>query len=161
MTPTVYRPLSGPLVVTIPAEPKPRRRPYIPVYATYQRYLVMGWDAFSQWNMLVDLGVPRPTQNGNGTWSVSRKYQADLPKTIAEQFGSCELIKEFNNRQKCDKRCRDAVGMECVCSCLGKYHGQGDFEFDNGPGLEVGEDTLISVAGEISVVRTLIEKERA
>lgn len=48
-------------------------------------------------------------------------------------YGSCELNWEVEvGTARCDDRCREAVGMECVCSCGGVHHGEahwgGDWE---------------------------------
>ncbi|MGP3637512.1 protein kinase domain-containing protein [Streptomyces sp. 24-1644] len=39
------------------------------------------------------------------------------------KFGEIDLYLEFSLQQRCDQRCQDAIGDDCVCSCLGENHG--------------------------------------
>jgi hypothetical protein len=63
-----------------------------------------------------------------------------LLEALVERYGKVEVWLEFSLTQKCDKRCRDAHGDECVCSCLGMNHGG----IWGRRWFEVGETTLIS-----------------
>ncbi|MFD9475010.1 hypothetical protein [Streptomyces goshikiensis] len=60
---------------------------------------------------------------------------------MALKFGEIDLHLEFSMRQRCDKRCQDAEGDDCVCSCMGENHG-GAAYWRNW--IQVGETTLVS-----------------
>lgn len=73
-------------------------------------------------------------------WEMSRNHLIPLLRALVNEYGMVVVRLDFSLTQKCDKRCRDATGDECVCSCMGAYHG--------GAGgrvwYEVGQTTLIS-----------------
>ncbi len=49
-------------------------------------------------------------------------WQAFESKCIAKRPGKPPVI-AYDANKKCDDRCRNARGMECVCKCFGAFHG--------------------------------------
>lgn len=96
---------------------------------------------------------PSWVKGSPGHWETARAHLMPLLRALVGRFGQVEVWLEFSRTQKCDKRCRDATGDECVCSCLGMYHGgiwgRGWFE--------VGETTLIN--SEVIRVRGVVTAE--
>jgi hypothetical protein len=74
-----------------------------------------------------------------GYWAMAREHLMPLLEALVAEYGKVAVRLEFRQTQKCDRRCRDAQGDDCVCSCLGTNHkgasGRNWFE--------VGESTLI------------------
>ncbi|MEV0712783.1 hypothetical protein AB0I48_35040 [Nocardia aurea] len=59
-------------------------------------------------------------------WEIARKHLWVLTEAMADRFGEVELYLEFSKTELCDSRCQNAQSTdvsECVCSCLGDYHG--------------------------------------
>jgi hypothetical protein len=77
---------------------------------------------------------------GRGEWEIARAHLRELIEACAERFGEVDVILDFRARDRCDARCRDAVGDDCVCSCLGENHGGAAYWKRWVP---VGETTLI------------------
>jgi hypothetical protein len=81
---------------------------------------------------------PEWVQGRPGHWEIARAQLVPLLEALVTRFGQVEVLLEFSRTQKCDKRCRDATGDECVCSCLGRFHGG----IWGRRWFEVGETTL-------------------
>lgn len=74
------------------------------------------------------------------SWTVSRTALAAVVDLLAREYGCVEVITDGGVANKCDVRCRDARGDDCICSCAGTQHGVG------GPGageIVVGETTIV------------------
>ncbi|MGO4649181.1 hypothetical protein AB4305_30190 [Nocardia sp. 2YAB30] len=58
-------------------------------------------------------------------WEVARTHLWTLARAMADRFGEAEVMLEFNTTERCSDSCRRATipVYECVCSCLGRYHG--------------------------------------
>jgi hypothetical protein len=83
----------------------------------------------------------RPELQGNGVWGIARPHLRFLVEGLAERFGHVDVLLDFRISQRCDTRCRDALGDECVCSCLGENHGGAAYWRH---WIEVGETTLVA-----------------
>ncbi|WP_330185963.1 hypothetical protein OHB26_38880 (plasmid) [Nocardia sp. NBC_01503] len=73
-----------------------------------------------------ELGHIRPHWNKpEQRWEIARTHLWTLAEAMAEKFGEVELTLEFNKTERCNRSCQNAVNdvSECVCSCLGEYHG--------------------------------------
>jgi len=93
---------------------------------------------------------PNWVQGNPGHWEIARAHLLPLLAALVRRYGQVEVWLEFSLTQKCDKRCRDALGDECVCSCLGMNHGG----IWHRRWFEVGDTTLISP--EIRQVRGIV-----
>ncbi len=96
---------------------------------------------------------PDWVQGHPGHWEIARTHLLPLLEALVGRYGQVEVWLEFSLTQKCDKRCRDAVGEECVCSCLGTNHGG----IWGRRWFEVGDTTLISP--EVQRVRGVVTAE--
>lgn len=59
-------------------------------------------------------------------WEIARPHMWILAESLADRFGEVEVYLEFSDSDRCDTRCQDANPAtvdDCVCSCLGRYHG--------------------------------------
>ncbi|WP_433574227.1 hypothetical protein [Nocardia brasiliensis] len=58
-------------------------------------------------------------------WEIARTHLWTLAPALADRFGEVEVLLEFNSTERCSDSCRTATNPvhDCVCSCLGKYHG--------------------------------------
>ncbi|MQT05166.1 hypothetical protein FF041_35115 [Streptomyces jumonjinensis] len=56
-------------------------------------------------------------------WEIARPHLRTLVESMAMKFGEVNVYMEFSTRQRCDMRCSNAVGDDCVCSCMGENHG--------------------------------------
>jgi hypothetical protein len=54
---------------------------------------------------------------------IARTHLRTLVESMTMKFGEIDVYLEFSTRQRCDVRCRDAHGDDCVCSCMGENHG--------------------------------------
>lgn len=119
MTVTVHRPLKGRLQLRMPF--RLENRQWLRANLGSRVHLVWVKDAAPHWELSRNHLVPL-------LWALTREFEAVIVRL------------EFSHTQKCDQRCRDATGTDCVCSCMGAYHG--------GAGgrvwYEVGQTTLIS-----------------
>ena len=112
--PTVYRPLEGRLQLRMP-------------YGANRRWLHEV------------LGSVRPRWTTDH-WAIARSHLRPLVNELVLKFGEVEVILEFSTIRKCDSRCRDAGGDNCVCSCLGENHGGAAYWQH---WIEVGPTTLV------------------
>lgn len=58
-------------------------------------------------------------------WDVPKSWFAEIAKELLIRYGSVYIVQPFNENEKCCPSCWNAVGIECVCSCLGANHGSG------------------------------------
>lgn len=71
-------------------------------------------------------------------WLVPRSKALAVAEHLA-RFGDVEVFIDGHATQKCDTRCTQAKGSDCVCSCAGSNHrGTRD------GWMQVGATTLIS-----------------
>ena len=74
-------------------------------------------------------------------WEIARVHFRRLVEEIALAYGSVDVDVEFSTSERCDKRCREARGDDCSCSCMGENHGGAAYLKY---WLEVGDSTLIA-----------------
>lgn len=97
----------------------------------------------------------RPEWNkGAHRWEVARTHFRPLVFALAEQFGAVDVYLEFSTIERCDARCREAVGDDCTCSCLGINHAGAAYLSD---WPQVGEVTLVRPG--VKRVRLLVRRE--
>lgn len=49
----------------------------------------------------------------------------DLTAKLLGEYGKLWIIQPFREQEVCAPACKNAVGHECNCSCMGQYHGTG------------------------------------
>jgi hypothetical protein len=104
-----------------------------------------------QW--LKDTLGARPTWSG-GRWLVARRHLHLLAQAAADRFGECEVWTDHLTTERCHVKCQQAKGAECVCSCLGRYHGGGTMLAG---WVEFGDSGAI-VASEIARAHWLVTR---
>jgi hypothetical protein len=86
-----------------------------------------------------------------GYWVIARNHLTVVAEEIAIRDGEVQIEMHYSTTEQCDRRCQEATGDECTCSCEGKYHGDGQ----HASWIEINEDTLVADVGEKVVMRTL------
>jgi hypothetical protein len=56
-------------------------------------------------------------------WTVSRTAFGEVVRILVHKYGCVEVITDGGVGNKCDTRCREARGDDCICSCAGTQHG--------------------------------------
>lgn len=91
--------------------------------------------------------APRPSGRSN-PGRLRRRQVDDRPATpaarcvgLAERFGVVHVYLDYLENQRCDTRCQQALGDDCVCRCAGQYHGGASYQQ---AWTQVGETTLIA-----------------
>lgn len=64
--------------------------------------------------------------NGTFWWLIKKGQLERVQAALVEKYGSCLVSREYSNSQKCTASCQNAEGDECVCICLGQFHGHGE-----------------------------------
>jgi hypothetical protein len=101
----------------------------------------------------VDAPVGQPGWKGH--WTISREHLTDVAEAIAIRDGHVEIEMHYSTSEQCDRRCQNAEGDECTCSCEGQYHGNNH----HASWIEVGDTTLVRGAGSKVVTRTLTRRQ--
>jgi hypothetical protein len=74
---------------------------------------------------------------------VSRSALASVVELLLNEYGLIEVATDGSTGNRCDTRCREAIGDECVCACAGRMHGAAYL----GPTERVvGETTVVDTA---------------
>lgn len=58
----------------------------------------------------------------HGYWSVSRDHLAELILGCVSRYETVDVWRKASRNVRCDVRCVNARGPECVCSCGGANH---------------------------------------
>lgn len=56
-------------------------------------------------------------------WTVSRAALSSVIEQLLTVYPVVEVITDGSTANRCDTRCREATGSECVCQCAGSMHG--------------------------------------
>lgn len=56
-------------------------------------------------------------------WEVSYQRLNELVEVLAKFYGEVILMQPVKEKQVCARKCMEANGFECECSCLGANHG--------------------------------------
>lgn len=80
---------------------------------------------------------------GGGVWEIARDHLRHVIVGLAERFGHVNVHLEYLENQRCDTRCVNAHGDDCVCQCGGENHGGMDYARD---WMQVGDTTLVGTS---------------
>jgi hypothetical protein len=83
----------------------------------------------------------RPKYVGAGKWEIARQHLKHVVEGLAERFGLVNVHLDYLENQRCDVRCQEATGDDCVCQCAGENHGGSAYQRD---WIQVGDTTLIN-----------------
>lgn len=56
-------------------------------------------------------------------WEIAYGRLNEIVETLAKTFGQVILIQPVREKLVCARKCVEASGFECECSCLGENHG--------------------------------------
>lgn len=88
-------------------------------------------------------------------WQIPKSWLNQFVDGALERFGSVHVVQPHNEREVCAPACRNAVGHDCQCSCLGANHGTGD-----GSGwFDVSDTLAFRWSGSELAVRKLSRKD--
>lgn len=101
--------------------------------------------------------VPAPAGQPpwQGYWTISRAHLTAVAEAIAIRDGHVDVEMHYSQLEKCDRRCQEADGDDCTCSCEGKFHG----EAQHSRWVEVGDTTLVRGTGKKVVTRRLTKHQ--
>lgn len=88
-------------------------------------------------------------------WTVARVHLRRMINACLDAWDAVRIVSDYRSVQKCDTRCVEALGTDCVCSCLGDNHGAG-----TAPGhVLVSETTLVGPSEVQRIERVYTRKE--
>ena len=71
--------------------------------------------------------LTRPERDGQRKrWLIARTHFMALIEALKARYGQVRVITAHCDTEKCDTRCQEARGDDCVCSCGGRFHGGTD-----------------------------------
>lgn len=88
------------------------------------------------------VGIRSP-QFEEDRWLLPRSSLTRLVTAAIDRYGFVVLWRDVSSLSRCDRRCLEATGAECQCSCLGEHHGQ-----DSASWFERVGDTMVADHGE-------------
>lgn len=56
-------------------------------------------------------------------WEIAQPHLRTLVEAMSDKFGVIDVYLQFSTRQRCDEKCQDAQGDDCICRCMGENHG--------------------------------------
>lgn len=77
---------------------------------------------------------------GSGYWEIARDHLRYVVVGLAERFGHVHVYLDYLENRRCDTRCVEALGDDCVCQCGGENHGGTDYQRS---WILVGDTTLV------------------
>ncbi len=60
-----------------------------------------------------------------GYWELPKGWFNSFVNAALDRYGKLYVIQPYREQEKCARRCMDASGHECSCSCMGRNHGAG------------------------------------
>ncbi|RYC17651.1 hypothetical protein [Ciceribacter ferrooxidans] len=89
-------------------------------------------------------------------WELPKNWFNDFVNRALERYGKLYVIQPYREQEKCARKCMEATGHECNCSCMGRNHGAGI----NGSWFEVSE-TFATRWGEKEIACRLMVSKAA
>jgi len=69
----------------------------------------------------------KPKWNSEGKyWNAPKSWLNDITERALLDFGSIYIIQPYRAFEICASACQNAIGHDCTCSCMGRYHGHGN-----------------------------------
>ena len=76
---------------------------------------------------LQKLGRTGPEWNsGKECWEIPKAWFNDFVNAALLTYNEVYIIQPYREQETCSPSCRNAIGHECACSCMGVHHGHGD-----------------------------------
>ncbi|MFS1303986.1 endonuclease domain-containing protein [Streptosporangium longisporum] len=90
------------------------------------------------------VGIRSPRLH-NDRWQLPRNCLVKLVTAAIDRYGYIVVWRDMSKLSRCSKKCLEAEGVECDCSCMGAHHGgSSDVWFER-----VG-DVVVANLGEIT-----------
>jgi hypothetical protein len=102
------------------------------------------------------LGRRIKPQYAGGKWMIARPHLRHVVSGLAERFGFVHVYLDFLENRRCDTRCQEATGDDCVCQCAGENHGGADYQR---AWMQVGETTLIDPDPPVRRRHTIVRRD--
>lgn len=84
---------------------------------------------------LTTVGKASPEWIDGTYWELPKSWFNDFVNRALDRYGKLYVIQPYREQEKCARKCMEATGHECNCSCMGRNHGAGV----NGSWFEVSE----------------------
>ncbi|MFF4625717.1 endonuclease domain-containing protein [Nonomuraea jabiensis] len=94
--------------------------------------------------------IRSPHLDNRGYWHLPRTCLGRLVMAAIDRYGYVVLCRDMSELSRCTRKCQEATGLECNCSCRGAHHGEED---PDGWFERVG-DVIVDERGEFT--RTFI-----
>ncbi|MGR6924251.1 endonuclease domain-containing protein [[Actinomadura] parvosata] len=91
------------------------------------------------------VGVRSPRLDDRKYWRLPRTCSTKLTIAAIDRFGYIVLVRDMSQLTRCNRKCQEAEGLECQCSCRGAHHGQNTSDW-----FERYGDVLVAELGEIT-----------
>ncbi|MER8584799.1 hypothetical protein NKH19_06035 [Mesorhizobium sp. M1338] len=72
---------------------------------------------------------------GKAYWELPRNWFNSFVNRALDRYGKLYVIQPYREQEKCARKCMEATGHDCNCSCMGRNHGAGA----NGGWFEVSD----------------------
>lgn len=83
------------------------------------------WDHQEKINAMVS-GSLGATHDGNwGCWTVPSSHFLHLANQMLRRHDRIMVGRQYNPGERCNARCKNALGPFCTCSCRAKFHSRG------------------------------------
>ncbi|MEO3892169.1 endonuclease domain-containing protein [Nonomuraea sp. B5E05] len=70
--------------------------------------------------------VRSPYFDNRGYWHLPRTCLGRLVMAAIDRYGYVVLCRDMSKLSRCSRKCQEATGLECNCSCRGTHHGEED-----------------------------------
>jgi hypothetical protein len=94
------------------------------------------------------VGIRSPQLDGE-RWHLPRICLTRLVNAAIDRYGYVALWRDMSKLSHCNKACLEATGMDCDCSCMGVFHGEGTHNW-----YERIDDAMVADRGEVK--RTVV-----
>ena len=91
-------------------------------------------------------------------WEVAYRRLNGLVEILANFYGKVILIQPVREKQVCARKCMEATGFECECSCLGANHGA--YNMDSS-WYEVDDTYAVRHGSEYASLKIIAPKDKS
>jgi len=78
-----------------------------------------------QWLQDARRTPPKWIGGNEAYWELPKSWFNDFVDRALRRYGKVYIIQPYRVQEICARACREAVGHECQCSCMGANHGAG------------------------------------
>lgn len=96
----------------------------------------------NRWWLRGPVGIRSPRLDGKW-WHLPRSCLTRLVNAAIDRYGYVALWRDMSKLSHCNKACLEATGLDCDCSCMGVFHGEGAHNW-----YERIDDAMVADRGE-------------